>query len=138
MTKYQLEVEYDYDFILVGISCHAKDYRVCWALNNALSLALEKEDEDLKLRLKKEESEHSVYSFYHEENYTEYTLVINRGTAGYLVPEQKQADYFLMIRNNFDHDMDELLGAIRKIDFVLTAFELDVEELKSKQNLVFK
>jgi hypothetical protein len=138
MTKYQLEVEYDYDFILIGISCHAKDYRLCWAVNNALGLALEKEDEDVEILHKKEKSQHSVFSFYHEENYTEYTLVLNRGTHGLLIPEQKQADYMLLIRNNFGDDLSEILSKIRRIDFVLTAFEIDVERLKSKQNLQFK
>ena len=31
--KYTLLEEYDYDFTLIGISCHAKDYRICWSIN---------------------------------------------------------------------------------------------------------
>lgn len=139
MTKYQLEVEYDYDFILIGISCHAKDYRICWALNSNLGFALEKEDEDVEiLQQKKEHSKHSVYSFFHEENHTEYTLVLNRGTFGYMIPEQKQADYLLLIRDNFEDNINELLSKIKDIDFVLHAFEIEVDLLKSKQNLLFK
>ena len=42
MKKHLLEIEYDYDFVLIGISSHEKDYRVCWALNNKLGLELVK------------------------------------------------------------------------------------------------
>lgn len=139
MTKYQLEVEYDYDQILIGISCHAKDYRLCWALNQALGFRLEKEDKDIEIihRARGQASLHSVYLYYHEENHTEYCLVLNKGTAGLLVPEQKQADYFLMIKNSFDDDIAELIATIRQIEFVLTAYEVKVEELKSRENLLF-
>ncbi len=139
MTKYQLEVEYDYDFILIGICCHAKDYRLCWALNNQLTLKLEKE-EDLKITLKNktEANNYSIYGYYNEENHTSYSLIGNRGDHNFLIPEQKQADFFLMIKDNFEHDIKELMRQIRAIDFVLTAYEVqDIDQLKSKQNLLF-
>ena len=137
MTKYQLEVEYDYDFILIGISCHVKDYRICWALNHALEIALEKQN-DLEIirKNKKGTSEHAVFFYYDEENHTEFNVVHNVGTAGYLIPEQKQADFYLIIRNDFDLEIVDLVNKVRQIDFVLTAFEVDIESLKSKQNLL--
>ena len=139
MTKYQLEVDYDYDFILIGISCHVKDYRMCWGLNQKFGFALEKLEEDIEIRHRggKASSFHSVYSYYNEENHTEYNLVLNKSTSGALVPEQKLADYFMIVRNNFDDSIDELISRIRAIDFVQHAFEVDVESLKSKQNLLF-
>jgi hypothetical protein len=138
MTKHQLHVEYDYDFVLIGISCHAKDYRLCWALNNNLHLELEKEEKDLEIFNKKQEesSRYSVYEYFHEENHTEYTLISNRSSNGYLVPEQKQADYFLIIKNNFEGDPLDFVAGIKKIDFVLTAYPIEAEGLKSKQNLL--
>lgn len=42
MSKFQLQIDYDFDFRLIGISCHARDYRLCWALNNHLEIQLEK------------------------------------------------------------------------------------------------
>jgi len=136
MTKYQLEVEYDYDFLMVGISCHAKDYRLCWGLNQKLGFNLEKLDQDIEIRHRKPDrsSYHSVYTWYNKETHAEYNLVLNKTNAGVLIPEQKQADYFLIVRNNFDDDIET---QIREIDFVLTAFEVNVDSLKSKQNLVF-
>ena len=78
--KYLLEEEYDYEFRLIGISCHAKDYRLCWSLNRFLGLGLIKEDQNLSII---EEglfggSTHSMYSWYDEENHHEYFLITNR------------------------------------------------------------
>ena len=137
--KYVLEEEYDYDFKLIGISCHAKDYRLCWAINNQLKLELEKEDKDLEILSDNpfEGSSHSIYSFFEEEDQNEYFLIANRDSAGFLIPEQRQADFVFMIKNTLPVNADEILSKLREIDQVLTAFEIDVENLKSKKNLIF-
>ncbi|HAW21070.1 MAG TPA: IPExxxVDY family protein, partial [Flavobacteriales bacterium] len=36
MSKHRLIVEEDYDFLCYGLSCHIKDYRVAWHLNQSL------------------------------------------------------------------------------------------------------
>ena len=51
--KYYLEDAYEYDFLLIGISCHEKDYRLSWALNQNLSLQLIKEKEDIEVFINK-------------------------------------------------------------------------------------
>ena len=51
--KYTLEEEYEYDFRLIGISCHEKDYRICWGLNNRLHLSLAKEEVEIEVMVKK-------------------------------------------------------------------------------------
>jgi hypothetical protein len=40
--KHLLVEEYEYDFSLLGICCHEKDYRLCWAVNSTLDLNLTK------------------------------------------------------------------------------------------------
>lgn len=139
MTKYQLEVTYDYSMLLIGISCHAKDYRLCWAVNQQLGLKLEKAEDDIEIihKPKNRTSAHSVYHYFDEENHTEYTLVQNKGDVGFLVPEQHQADYFLLIRDNFDNELTDMIAKLRGIDFILMAFEVDPNALKSKENLIF-
>ncbi len=139
MTKYQLQVDYDFDFLLIGISSYAKDYRVCWAINQALCFQLAREDNDIEIihRAQETTSLHSVYLYLNEETHVEYGLILNKGTTGYLVPEKKQADYFFMIRNNFEDDIHQIITIIRGLDIVLTAFEVDINELKSKENLLF-
>jgi hypothetical protein len=55
-----------------------------------------------------------------------------------LIPEQKQADHFLMIKGIIHNDRKiGLLKLIKATTNVLTAFELDPNKLKSKDNLLF-
>lgn len=137
--KYTLAEEYDYDFTLVGISCHAKDYRICWAINHGFGFDLEKQSSDLELFLDKEieVSHHSLYAFYDEEDQNDYYLIGNRGLRGFLIPEQRQADYMLMIKGALPVDGDEMAVNLKQLDHVLTAFPIDVQKLKSKKNLIF-
>ena len=137
--KYTLDEEYEYDFRLIGISCHEKDYRICWGLNNGLRLSLAKEEKGIEVLMKKtnEFSKHAVYSYFQEDTENEFTLLNNRSNAGYLVPEQAQADYLFMIKESYDVDILALISKIKSIPFVLTAFEVKVGNLKSKENLIF-
>ena len=137
--KYTLEEEYEYDFRLIGISCHEKDYRLCWGLNNGLCLSLAKEEGEIEVLIKKtnEFSKHALYSYFQEDTENEFSLLNNRSKSGYLVPEQAHADYLFMIKESYDVNIVELISKIKSIPFVLTAFEVKVGELKSKENLIF-
>lgn len=137
--KYTLEEEYEYDFRLIGISCHEKDYRICWGLNNGLRLSLAKEEKGIEVLIKKtnEFSKHALYSYFQEDTENEFTLLNNRSNAGYLLPEQAHADYLFMIKEIYDANIVDLISKIKSIPFVLTAFEVKVGNLKSKENLIF-
>ena len=137
--KYILEDEYEFDFLLLGISCHEKDYRLCWALNQALSLHLKKGDADLEIFFKKKNkrSLHSLYVFINEDTRNEFYLLKNRSDSGFIIPEQPHADYLLMIKEKYTLDFNSILLKIRSVPFILMAFEIHVEQLKSKENLIF-
>src|ERR1051326_1834498 len=99
MGKHKLEIEYEYDFHLIGISSHEKDYRFCWALNNKFNMDFKKGDGiALRDRKKTEADRFTVYEFQDEEMYTDFFIIVNRSGTSLLLPEQKQADYLLMIK----------------------------------------
>ena len=140
MAKKTLDIEYDYDFQLIGISSHIKDYRLCWAINSASIGINFIKTEDFKISLKNE-TENNFYSQYvynNEDAGLEFILISNRGTKNYLLPEIKQADFVLIIKGNFaEKQTEELIKKLKTIPFVLTAFTIEASELKSKQNLIF-
>ncbi|MES1223463.1 MAG: IPExxxVDY family protein [Bacteroidota bacterium] len=135
----KLSIDDDYDFSLVGISSHSKDYRLCWSVNNQLGTAFVKK-EDLKVELVKSH-EISLFSFYEhedEENFNMQYIIANNGTSGMLLPEHRNLDYFWMIKGNFTkQNMRDLLEKLSKVEAVITCLEMDVATLKSKQNLIF-
>lgn len=163
MAKHTLEIEYDFDFLLIGISSHEKDYRICWALNNKLGLNLVKQD-SFEIKDKKA-STPSYFSFFNEVNeeaFREYSVIANfsenkklaiaentlfgmddGGSSDHsennlLIPEQKQMNYFFILRGELeDEEVNELLKQIKSIDIVLTAVRIDPKSLRSKQNLIF-
>jgi len=139
MAKLVLDIEYDYDFLLIGISCHEKDYRLSWSLNNSLNLELAKTD-DLKLDSKKykEPLSHSMFMFDNEDQYKQYYLISNKGPKGLLIPEQKHSDFFLLIKGTLlNDDKASILKKIKDTPGVLTIFDIDPNKLKSKENLLF-
>lgn len=69
---------------------------------------------------------------------TEFYLLANKGTEGYLIPEMKKVDYFILIKNFIDKDdLNQLIEGINKLPEVVVAAEVDPEKLKSKENLIF-
>ena len=139
MTKFQLDVDYDFGFRLIGISCHAKDYRLCWALNNQLGIQLEKvHRENASSGLKKNGiAIESLYSFFDEENHSSYQLLHNKHNNNLLLPEQKLADFLLIIDQMNDESFEDLMKKLKQVELVNTAFIIDVNTLKSKENLIF-
>jgi hypothetical protein len=139
LTKFTLDIEYDFDFILLGISCHEKDYRISWALREKLRVDLCR-GEDIVISSKKpgESGSYAVFEYLNEDNDSGMFLVANRSESSFLIPEQRSCDYFLIARGGFDQENeDEMLKRIREIPFVLTAFSIAPATLKSKQNLIF-
>lgn len=136
MAKFTLEIEEDFDFRLIGIYSHIKDYRLCWFINQELQIDLQK-DNNLDLSSKNNEQEHTLYAFIDEEDLIEYYLIGNRSENGWLIPEEK-CDYFLLIKGHVrDAWISEIIETIKQLNAVLATTEIIVEDLKSKENLIF-
>lgn len=136
--KHKLVLVDDFDFELIGICSSNADYRLCWGINNALQLKLAK-DNDYEIRLKKGGVNlYSFYSYFDEEEHIEYYLVKNvSNNYKRLIPEKDQIDYFLIIKNNFTKEINDILTRLKTVDTILTAFTFDPNELKSKEYLIF-
>lgn len=133
MSKFVLDIIEEYDFSLIGISCHSKDYRLCWELNKTLNIELIRSEDYLI-----DESHYPFYEYVDDDNYLEHYFITNRGKAGFLIPEQKKVDYFLLSKGNISDGLtNEIICKINDISVVLTSFKIDPNQLKSKQNLLF-
>lgn len=136
MVKFTLELEQDFDFYLLGIFCHVKDYRLSWFLNKALNIDLQKSS-NLVLNIKKVEQEHSLQEYIDEEELKEYYLIANRSRDGWLLPEEK-CDYLLMLKGHYSaNEIEETRKVVQSLKPVLTVSNIEVDNLKSKENLLF-
>jgi len=141
MTKksHKLIVEDDFHFFLVVISSHENDYRLSWAINTHLKMALKRAD-NLQIHNPriKQDQEFSLYQFTDLETVLHYNLIANRCDNGFLLEEMKNIDYVLKIMGDASKNFPEqLVNKLKKIDIITTAFEIDPSELKSRKKLLF-
>ena len=55
----------------------------------------------------------------------------------HLIPEYKKVNYFLKIDNETVYNEKLILNKIQEIPQVITAYSIDADQLKSKDNLIF-
>lgn len=128
--------ENEFDFGLLAISTHIKDYRICWEINNFIGLDLQRSD-DLELKTSSGIASFSFFSYYNEDTNISVYLLGNRSTGGLLIPEKKQADFFLIIKDATEDYHNEKLIELKKLPNILAVYSLNPLELKSKNNLLF-
>lgn len=120
---------------LIGISCHQKDYRLCWELNKTLGIELEKTED---IPGPNEEISFSRYYYYNEDFLQDFYLLTNKIGKNYFAAELKQADYILQVYGlRSEYETDDLMQKISGIEGVLTAFTYDAEKLKFAHPLFY-
>nr|WP_321247686.1 IPExxxVDY family protein [uncultured Psychroserpens sp.] len=159
MALHKLLVDdfYDASFSLIAIHCRLEDYRLAYLLNKHLELNLRRKEQDLDYNYfdasfaifewenekidrvwnlvsnvcKKEESAlQSSGSLF--ENQTAITRTVN------LLPELKTVDYLIKVSNEDRHFNEKLiLNKIQTIPQVITTYSVDIDQLKSKEHLIF-
>jgi hypothetical protein len=138
----KLDIEYDFDFDLIGISSSEKGYKLAWLLNQKLHISLVKA-EDLQLDFNGGAVLRLINYHYQTAN-NRYRLIRNRAVESeqinkpYLIPELEGFDFFLMLENNTKTiDLEEVcrhLGELKEIQYLMV---VNVDQLKSKDNLIF-
>lgn len=144
-------------YTLIAIHCTVEDYRLAYLLNNHLGIHLTRKSADLDFN--KGKSTFSIFEWEDNKQQTVWNLVVNvckKETEqpvnsnslfsteskivqkSYLVPEYKQVNYFLKIDNEFSTKREkQIINNILKISQVSTAYLIDANQLKSKNNLIF-
>jgi hypothetical protein len=139
MKKKRLDVEFSYDFELLGIHSSARGYKLAWEINHILQINLVKKD-DLKLTFK--EGECSFLHFAHFSTVNTVRLFRNKPQEidiknTFLLPEQPHLDYILFSQGDDQMKgkrLQELLSNIPSVELV--AF-IPLAALKSKDNFIF-
>jgi hypothetical protein len=127
-----------FDFMMIGLVCMHRDYRLCMELNKKLELNLSRQDEYTVFNNKRMEDQfYSFYEYVSEED-DRYNIISNKCTKGYLIPEQYQIDFLFLIRMNpMRIEEQDMIDRLKQIQIVLGAYKLDPVKLKSRENLVF-
>jgi len=140
MKKKRLEIEYSFDFELLGIISSAKGYKLAWDINATLASRLVKQ-KDLTIQLKnKQLASHSYYSFENEVN----TLKLFRNkpnepelAKNLLVPEFPHYDYIILTRGEEHQNSNRLQELLRNNSSIELVAFIPLDALKSKDNFIF-
>lgn len=145
------------DCTLIAIHSTIEDYRLTYLLNKQLGTNLTRKLPDLDFSADK--TTYSIFEWEDTLNLTTWNLVsnickteINKPQiinslfdteekitkTTYLVPEHKAVNYFLKIDSEFNLRKEKhILNNILQLNQVITAFSIDINQLKSKDNLIF-
>src|ERR1700743_3343785 len=98
-----LKFEIDLDFVLIAITTSLKDYRICYLINKSLNFNFIKIQElEVDINQGTGPALFSQYHYHWEASETDFYFLANKGSEGYLIPEMRKADYFLLIKNYID------------------------------------
>lgn len=128
----------EYDFLVIAISSHDKDYRLSWSINETLEIELVKND-NLIVKHKRMDAEQqfSRFSYLADDEFTAFHLISNRSEQGYLIKNLMNIDYFLKIEGLPTINKNNVIQKIKTLEPVITAFEIDISNLKEKDKLLF-
>lgn len=145
------------NYALIGIHCTLEDYRLAYLLNKHLKINLKRHKEDLDFE------NGTSYSFFEWEDtaqLTTWSLVSNVSKIEidtianeislfedqekvtkivHLIPENRNVNYFLKINDDIhkSNKSIRISNNIQKIPQIITAYNIDANLLKSKDNLIF-
>lgn len=138
--------------LLIAIHSAVEVYRVVYQLNKYLEIQLERK-EDLDFSLRGDVAYHPLYHYGDERNLIDYYCIVNCSKIepanaaehgllfdsssfySYVIPEYKSADFLLRIEGLENDGSIETI--LKKIQLISNAYSIDVENLKSYNNLIF-
>lgn len=143
---------YEDSFTLLALHSSMEDYAMVYALNLCLKSNFKRSSKDLDLS---EDISFPIFEWRDEQNDSYWTLITNNSTQEeglvgsdlfanepsytkhHLVPEFKDADYLLKIEHDDDSIEERVVKQLQTIPKIITAYILEVDNLKSKNNLIF-
>ena len=140
MAKLVLHIEPEVDFDLWALVTPLPDYRLSYFVNKATPLSFSRLNDLLILTKQKSEAAFSTFGFDDPLDHASYFLLGNKSETHQhmLVPELKQADFFLMVKNTpLDGTIDQIIAQINAISQVQTIFPVNAVALQSVNNLIF-
>lgn len=136
--KHKLSYTLDFNFYLFGISSSENDYRLSWKINNKLKIGLRKSPDHI-INKKDIKQRFLVFTYSDNEMYIQYFLIGNKSEKGYLIEELRNIDFFMKIHGELtENQQEKIVNSIKNITGVSGIFKLDINKLKSRQNLIIE
>jgi hypothetical protein len=140
MKKNRLDIEYTFDFELLGLISSAKGYRLAWEINKLLDVRLIKQSDLVINQKNKVDLSYSYFASGGGANRLK--LFRNKPTEmdtakNLLVPEFPHLDFILMAEGDEHMEINRLQELLHNIPSIELVAFLPLAALKSKDNFIF-
>lgn len=158
MQRHQLGLITEDEFMLIAIHGNVEDYKLAFLINKHLNFNLKRKENDLDFFKKEGHITFSVFEYQDIEREDIFCLISNIyksvtekiTSAGslfetsneekthYLIPEFKKTEYFLkIVSDELEFYEQKIVAQLNKIPSIITTYQVDLNNLKSKNNLNF-
>ncbi|AEW87460.2 IPExxxVDY family protein [Flavobacterium columnare] len=161
MTKLKHQIhlgdfdQVDYD--LLAIHTTLEDYRLAYKINQNLGILLSKNNNEIPVEINKQLATFSRFTYEDDEAMMTWDLIQNKQEIEFpssnignslfqensittqvnLVTDLKKVDFVLKIEHDEQIELREIIYKLNKIDLISTVYEVNPNEIKSKNNLIF-
>lgn len=143
---------YEDPFDLVALHSSLEDYELVYFINMHLQSRFRRCRNDFEMS---PEVSFPIFEWKDEPNAIYWSLVTNNSLSEYrlprtdlfkeetsytthhLVPERKEVDYFIKVEQTHVNVEVDIVKPLQSIPKIITAYQVDIDSLKSKNNLIF-
>lgn len=159
--KLIFEEDFEEEFKLIGIHTNVENYKIAFLLNQHLRTNFKRRRKDLDFSTASLSLNFPIFEFYDATTYYDMYLVANKSHSieiyslkleglfsesstvktniSYLIPEYKTVDYFIKVYTDLGEvPVKDIISAINKIKQIVSAYEVDIDTIKSINNLIFE
>ena len=162
MANHKLILGNDFqeEFSLIAIHCSEEPYKMAYMLNEHVSLRLSRKKLDVDFSNQGLDISFPLFEYEDPFSYIIYNLVSNKNKSltakfqssgglfsdvssektitTFLLKEFKNVDYFLKIQSDYEKvSTRKLISTINEIEQVISAYTIESQKIKSKNNLIF-
>ncbi len=139
MAKRQF-IDLEFNFTTWGINSHMEDYRLCLNLNQHLKWHLKRvHDIEFYSPQIKGSKHFNVYKYKNEIDFYTLELIQNKNSGNILIPELKNFDFLFLLHGEEEYfEKDAFTRLLADSPGVQSVFEIEVNSLKSKHNLLIR
>lgn len=139
IRKFKLDPEHPHSHTWIGISCHLRDYRMAYYLNQATAAEFRKLN---NVPIFHPRCEHdTLYSFYFcnaEQQGRSYYLIANHNAFHRLSTSHSMFDYFLIIYPSTINGVTiDYLDNIKKLPEILMVSEINPDDIKNRDLILY-
>ena len=158
--KLVLENDFQEEFSLIAIHCSEQPYKMAYMINKQVFLRLARKKLDVDFSNNGLDIAFPIFEYEDESNYFVYNLVANKNKSlsakflssgglfselatektinNFLLEEFKNVDYLLKVHSDYEKiPTRNLITSINQIEQVISAYRIESDRIKSKNNLIF-